>query len=116
MKKLWIIVLLLVLALCISACAAKPAEQPEGTEDVPININGFIDEVGADGKSFRIDDLWVTVDENTLYGISDAISADGQQVSDQFWIGHIITGYTEDDLKSGKVYALRIYSNLGIVE
>ena len=118
MKRFWSAALALLLTPCIFACAAKPGSLPEGAEDVPVNINGFIDEVSADGKSFRIDDLWVTVDENTTYGIpdSDTASADERQVSDRFRIGHIITGYTEDDLESGRVYALRIYSNLGIVE
>jgi len=117
MKKFRIIVLALMLALCLSACAAEPVEPPICAQDVPVNIEGFIDEVGADGKSFRIGDLWVIVDENTAYGYpdSDPASAEAYPIR-EFRIGHVISGYTEDDPASGTVYALRIYTNLGVVE
>lgn len=117
-RKTWIVA---VAALVILAGAAvvwrlnsKPAaEAPIASGKAIVNIDGIIDEVGSDGKSFHIDGLWVTVDENTVYGITGptAPDAEDQLVSEQFVIGNAVSGYTEDDIASGNVYALRIYNN-----
>lgn len=117
-RKTWIVA---VAALVILAGAAvvwrlnsKPAaEAPITSGKAIVNIDGIIDEVGSDGKSFHIDGLWVTVDENTVYGITGptAPDAEDQLVSEQFVIGNAVSGYTEDDIASGNVYALRIYNN-----
>ena len=78
-----------------------------------VNIDGIIEEVSEDGLSFRVGDLWVTVDENTMYGISgpNALPTDEQLVSKTFLVGNAVSGYTEEDPASGSVYALRIYNN-----
>ncbi len=78
-----------------------------------VNIDGIIDEVAPGGQSFRIGDLWVAVDADTLYGIPgpNALPMEEQLVSDEFEVGNAVSGYTEDDISSGNVYAVRIYNN-----
>lgn len=94
--------------------ATPPQEtMPPTTAKAIVNIDGIIDEVSEDGLSFRIGDLWVRVDENTMYGIPgpNALPADEQLVSSTFLTGNAVSGYTEDDPATGSVYALRIYNN-----
>jgi hypothetical protein len=86
---------------------------PKTTAKVQVNIEGVIDEVGADGKSFRVGELWVTVTDETLYGIDGptAPEASEQLVSKEFKVGNTVSGFTSDDVASGKVTAVRIYNN-----
>ena len=120
MNRKWIVAIaafvILAGAILVWQLSAKPEQSPippavEGK--AMVNIDGIIDEVGADGKSFRIGELWVKVDENTAYGITgpNALPADEQLVSKEFVVGNAVSGYTEDDVASGSVYALRIYNN-----
>lgn len=93
--------------------AAKPAAGAPIAGKAVVNIDGMIDEVAADGHSFRTGDLWVYVDENTQYGISEPTGAPAgeQLVSREFQVGNAVSGFTQDDLTGGKVYAVRIYNN-----
>ncbi|OBZ17173.1 hypothetical protein [Bacillus sp. FJAT-26390] len=78
-----------------------------------VNIEGVIDEVSADGQSFRIGELWVTVTEKTTYGITGPTAPDPseQLVSKEFKVGHTVSGFTSGDITSGKVTADVIYNN-----
>jgi len=78
-----------------------------------VNIDGVIEEVGADGQSFRIGELWVTVNENTTYGIKGPTAPDPseQLVSKEFKVGNTVSGFTSGDITSGKVTADVIYNN-----
>ncbi|WP_169083694.1 hypothetical protein [Paenibacillus sp. PL91] len=78
-----------------------------------VNIDGVIDEVGVDGQSFRIGELWVTVTENTTYGITGPTAPDPseQLVSKEFKVGNTVSGFTSGDVTSGKVTADVIYNN-----
>ena len=101
-------------ALFGSKANTPPQEStPPITAKAMVNIDGIIEEVSEDGLSFRVGDLWVQVDENTMYGIPgpNAPPADEQLVSKTFLVGNAVSGYTEDDPSSGSVYALRIYNN-----
>lgn len=86
---------------------------PPTTGKAQVNIDGVIEEVGADGNSFRVGELWVTVTDETLYGIpgSTAPDASEQLVSKEFKVGNTVSGFTSDDVTSGKVTAVRIYNN-----
>lgn len=117
-RKVWIVAVAAVVILAGAAVVwrmgSKPApEVPVAAGKAMVNIDGIIDEVGSDGMSFHIDGLWVTVDENTAYGITGPTAPDqkDQLVSDQFVVGNAVSGYTEEDTASGNVYALRIYNN-----
>lgn len=96
-----------------NANVAPEATIPPTTAKAIVNIDGIIEEVSADGLSFRVGDLWVRVDENTMYGIPgpNALPAEEQLVSSTFLVGNAVSGYTEDDPATGSVYALRIYNN-----
>lgn len=101
-------------ALLSSKASVPPQEtMPPTTAKAMVNIDGIIEEVSEDGLSFRVGDLWVHVDENTMYGIPgpNAAPADEQLVSKTFLVGNAVSGYTEEDPASGSVYALRIYNN-----
>ncbi len=78
-----------------------------------VNIEGVIEEVGADGQSFRIGELWVEVNENTTYGITGDTAPDQseQLVSKEFKVGNTVSGFTTGDVASGKVTADVIYNN-----
>ncbi|WP_419875257.1 hypothetical protein [Candidatus Pristimantibacillus sp. PTI5] len=78
-----------------------------------VNIDGVIDEVSADGQSFRIGELWVTVTGETTYGITGPTSPDPseQLVSKEFKVGNTVSGFTSGDVTSGKVTADVIYNN-----
>lgn len=78
-----------------------------------VNIDGVIDEVSADGQSFRIGELWVTVTGETTYGITGPTAPDPseQLVSKEFKVGNTVSGFTSGDVTSGKVTADVIYNN-----
>jgi hypothetical protein len=78
-----------------------------------VNIDGVVDEVSTDGQSFRIGELWVTVTENTTYGITGPTAPDPseQLVSKEFKVGNTVSGFTSGDVTSGKVTADVIYNN-----
>jgi len=78
-----------------------------------VNIDGVIDEVGADGQSFRIGELWVTVTDKTTYGITGPTAPDPseQLVSKEFKVGNTVSGFTSGDVTSGKVTADIIFNN-----
>ena len=119
MNRKWIVAIAAFVILAGAVLVWQLGAKPEQNATPPIegkamvNIDGIIDEVGADGKSFRIGELWVKVDEKTTYGITgpNALPADEQLVSKEFVVGNAVSGYTEDDVASKSVYALRIYNN-----
>lgn len=78
-----------------------------------VNIDGVIDEVSADGQSFRIGKLWVKVTANTTYGITGPTAPDPseQLVSKEFKVGNTVSGFTSEDVTSGEVTAEVIYNN-----
>ena len=78
-----------------------------------VNIDGVIEEVSADGQSFRIGELWVTVTDKTTYGITGPTAPDPseQLVSKEFKVGNTVSGFTSGDVTSGKVTADVIYNN-----
>lgn len=78
-----------------------------------VNIDGVIDEVSTDGQSFRIGELWVTVTEKTTYGITGPTAPDisEQLVSKEFKVGNTVSGFTSEDVTSGKVTADVIFNN-----
>ena len=108
-------VMLLLGGYALFASKATPPQEtvPPISGKAIVNIDGIIEEVSEDGLSFRVGDLWVRVDENTMYGIPgpNALPPEEQLVSTTFLVGNAVSGYTEDDLASGSVYALRIYNN-----
>ncbi|WP_154665978.1 DUF5666 domain-containing protein [Paenibacillus pinihumi] len=79
------------------------------------NIDGVISEVSKDGNSFKVGDLWVTVTQDTEFGITGptAPKPSDQLVSKEFKVGNFVSGYTSQDVSSGKVTAERIYNNFG---
>jgi len=79
-----------------------------------VNIDGVISEVSADGKSFKVGDLWVTVTEKTEMGISGPNAAKPSEdlLQKEFKVGNIVSGYTTGDVSTGKVNATRIYNNM----
>lgn len=89
----------------------KPA--PPTTAKHMVNIDGIIEEVSEDGKSFRIGELWVTVTDATEYGITGPTAPEPseQLVSKEFKVGNAVSGFTSEDVTSGKVTAERIYNN-----
>jgi len=88
---------------------AKPAT----TAKRMVNIEGTIDEVSADGTSFRVGSLWVAVNEATEYGITGptAPPASEQLISKEFKVGNTVSGFTQDDVASGQVTAVVLYNN-----
>ena len=111
-----------------SAVATQPAvTQPAETETPPaqtrkppvtgkaaVNIEGVITEVSADGKSFKVGDLWVAVTPDTKMGIDGPTAAEPSEelLSSTFKVGNIVSGFTTEDIGSGKVNAARIYNNI----
>ncbi|MCR2804091.1 hypothetical protein [Paenibacillus soyae] len=90
-----------------------PGKAPATSAKQQVNIDGVIEEVSADGKSFRIGTLWVTVTDETVYGISGPTAPDPseQLVSKEFKVGNTVSGFTSQDVSSGKVTADKIYNN-----
>ncbi len=116
----WAISLAACAAITFGIYASNQNSTPEQVTSPPtigakqqVNIDGVIEEVGADGKSFRIGDLWVSVNENTTYGISGPTAPDPseQLVSKEFKVGNTVSGFTSEDVASGKVTANAIYNN-----
>lgn len=92
---------------------ASSAPQAPPAAKGAVNIDGIIEEVSADGQSFRIGDLWVTVTDATEYGITgpNAPALSEQLVSEDFKVGNAVSGFTSGDIASGKVTAEKIYNN-----
>ncbi|WP_143069238.1 DUF5666 domain-containing protein [Paenibacillus sp. OV219] len=78
------------------------------------NINGEITEVSADGKSFKVGDLWVTVTADTKLGIDGPNAAEPSEelLQKEFKVGNFVSGFTSEDVSTGKVIAARIYNNM----
>lgn len=78
-----------------------------------VNIDGIISEVSEDGKSFKVEDLWVTVTEDTQYGATgpNDLPPDEQLLEKEFKVGNAVSGYTTQDITTGKVTADIIYNN-----
>ncbi|MBD2870818.1 hypothetical protein [Paenibacillus arenilitoris] len=89
------------------------AKPPATSAKQRVNIDGVIEEVSADGQSFRIGKLWVTVTENTTYGITGPNAPDPseQLVSKEFKVGNRVSGFTSGDIANGKVTADAIFNN-----
>ncbi|OBZ09580.1 hypothetical protein A8L34_20050 [Bacillus sp. FJAT-27264] len=79
-----------------------------------MNIEGVISEVSADGKSFKVGDLWVTVTDATELGIKGPTAAKPSEelLQKEFKVGNIVSGYTSQDISTGKVTADNIYNNM----
>ncbi|WP_133297952.1 DUF5666 domain-containing protein [Paenibacillus paeoniae] len=88
--------------------------QPPTTAKVAVNIEGVISEVSADGKSFKIGDLWVAVTDQTKLGSSEptATAPSEELLQKEFKVGNIVAGYTSQDVSTGKVTADVIYNNM----
>ncbi|WP_027086878.1 hypothetical protein [Cohnella panacarvi] len=79
-----------------------------------VNIEGIISEVSADGKSFKVGDLWVAVTPETKMGIGGPTAAEPSEelLQKEFKVGNIVSGFTTDDISTGKVNATNIYNNM----
>lgn len=79
-----------------------------------VNIEGEITEVSADGKSFKVGGLWVTITSNTELGIEGptATKPSEELLQKEFKVGNIVSGFTTEDVSTGKVNATRIYNNM----
>ncbi|SFM40765.1 hypothetical protein SAMN03159341_13134 [Paenibacillus sp. 1_12] len=89
---------------------AKPAIKGKAA----VNIDGVISEVSADGKSFKIGDLWITVTPETKMGIDGPTAAAPSEelLQKEFKVGNIVSGFTTDDVSTGKANATNIYNNM----
>ncbi|RKN86216.1 hypothetical protein [Paenibacillus ginsengarvi] len=111
-----------ILALNHNAPATTPSTQPADTAaakppsmgKVAVNIDGVISEVSADGKSFKVGSLWVTVTPETKMGIDGPTAATPSEelLQKEFKVGNIVSGFTTDDVGKGKVIATNIYNNM----
>ncbi|MGO4545114.1 DUF5666 domain-containing protein [Paenibacillus sp. 2TAB23] len=88
--------------------------QPPTSGKASVNIEGVISEVSADGKSFKVGDLWVTVTPETELGIKGPTAAEPSEelLQKEFKVGNIVSGYTSQDVSTGKVTADVIYNNM----
>ncbi|CAI6059754.1 DUF5666 domain-containing protein [Cohnella sp. JJ-181] len=79
-----------------------------------VNIEGVISEVSADGKSFKVGDLWVNITPDTAMGIDGPTAAEPSEelLQKEFKVGNIVSGFTSEDVSTGKVNATRIYNNM----
>ncbi|CAM3212450.1 DUF5666 domain-containing protein [Paenibacillus lupini] len=93
---------------------ADSGEKPATTAKVQVNIDGVISEVSADGKSFKVNDVWVTVTPDTIMGIDGPTAAEpsDELLQKEFKVGNVVSGFTTEDLSTGKVNATRIYNNM----
>ncbi|ACT04777.1 DUF5666 domain-containing protein [Paenibacillus sp. JDR-2] len=91
----------------------EEAGKPATTGKMAVNIDGFISEVSADGKSFKVNDVWVTVTPDTIMGITEPTAGEqsDELLQKEFKVGNAVSGFTTEDLSSGKVNATRIYNN-----
>jgi len=94
--------------------SAAPTQKPPIRGKVAVNIDGVISEVSADGKSFKVGDLWVEVTDQTRLGSSEPTAAEPSEelLSKTFKVGNIVSGYTSQDVSTGKVTADVIYNNI----
>ncbi|MFD0674658.1 hypothetical protein [Cohnella sp. GCM10027633] len=96
--------------------SSAPAQttRPPVTGKVQVNIDGVISEVSADGKSFKVGDLWVTVTPETIMGIDGPTAGEQSEelLQKEFKVGNIVSGFTSEDMSTGKVNATRIYNNM----
>ncbi|MCC3374253.1 hypothetical protein [Cohnella sp. REN36] len=90
------------------------APKPPITGKAVVNIDGVISEVSADGKSFKVGDLWVTVTPETKMGIDGPTAAEPSEdlLQKEFKVGNSVSGFTTEDVSTGKVKATRIYNNI----
>jgi hypothetical protein len=96
------------------------APQKDDTAKTPttgkavVNIEGEITEVSEDGQSFKVGDLWVTVTPETGLGIQGPTAAEPSEelLGKEFKVGNIVSGFTSEDVSTGKVNATRIYNNI----
>lgn len=100
-----------------SEVATKPPGQttrPPVTGKVQVNIDGVISEVSEDGKSFKVGDLWVTVTPDTIMGIDGPTAGEPSEelLAKEFKVGNVVSGFTSEDVSTGKVNATRIYNNM----
>lgn len=81
---------------------------------VAVNIEGVISEVSADGKSFKVGDLWVAVTDKTELGSKEPTASKPSEelLQKEFKVGNIVSGYTSQDVSTGKVTADVIYNNM----
>lgn len=93
-----------------SAVVAKPPISGKAV----VNIDGVITEVSADGKSFKVGDLWVIITPETAMGIDGPTAAEPSEelLQKEFKVGNIVSGFTSEDVSTGKVNAARIYNNM----
>ncbi|MBP3966641.1 DUF5666 domain-containing protein [Paenibacillus lignilyticus] len=93
---------------------AGGSTKPATTGKMMANIDGVITEVSADGKSFKVGDLWVTVTPETQLGIDGPTAAAPSEdlLAKEFKVGNIVSGFTSEDVSTGKVNATRIYNNM----
>ncbi|AZN38782.1 hypothetical protein EJC50_03145 [Paenibacillus albus] len=90
------------------------ANAPTKGGKMAANINGEISEVSADGKSFKVGELWVTVTADTKLGIDgpNAAAPSDELLQKEFKVGNFVSGFTSEDVSTGKVHADRIYNNM----
>ncbi len=89
-------------------------DKPQTTAKAVVNIEGTITEVTANGKTFKIGDLWVTITDKTQLGIKGPTAAKPSEelLQKEFKVGNFISGYTSQDVTTGKVTADVIYNNM----
>ncbi|MFC3747958.1 hypothetical protein [Paenibacillus sp. GCM10012306] len=94
--------------------SAVTTTKPPVKGKAAVNIEGVISEVSADGKSFKVGDLWVTVTDATELGIKGPTAAEPSEdlLQKEFKVGNIVSGYTSQDVSTGKVTADNIYNNM----
>ncbi|KQO18418.1 hypothetical protein [Paenibacillus sp. Leaf72] len=94
--------------------SAAVATKPPTSGKAVVNIEGVITEVSEDGASFKVGDLWVTVTPETELGISGPTAAEPSEdlLQKEFKVGNIVSGFTTEDVSTGKVNATRIYNNM----
>jgi len=95
----------------------KPSDvvtNPSVMGKVAVNIEGVISEVNADGKSFKVGDLWVEVTDRTKLGSNEptASQPSNELLQKEFKVGNIVSGYTSQDVGTGRVTADVIYNNM----
>ncbi|MGG4142484.1 hypothetical protein ABEW34_05075 [Paenibacillus algorifonticola] len=94
--------------------SAAVATKPPTSGKAVVNIEGEITEVSEDGTSFKVGDLWVNITAETAMGIDGPTAAKPSEelLQKEFKVGNIVSGFTTDDVSTGKVNATRIYNNM----
>lgn len=85
-------------------------ELGEPMAKVMVNISGEVTEISQDGTKIKVGDMWVIIDENTIF--EDDPDNGVEAVSKEFKVGNSVAGFTEDDTTQGEVTAYQIYSNM----